>query len=53
MSLYPTDPAALFSVTSRTGLTACDAAYLWLADSLRAELVTLDRKLERAWRDER
>jgi predicted nucleic acid-binding protein len=30
------------------GLTAYDAAYLWLARELRAELVTLDDKLERA-----
>jgi predicted nucleic acid-binding protein len=53
VALYPTDPTALLSLASRTGLTAYDAAYLWLAGSLGAELVTLDRKLERAWRDER
>lgn len=47
---YPTSPLALFSLANRTGLTAYDAAYLWLADSLGAELVTLDRELERAWR---
>ncbi len=28
-----------------TGLTACDASYLWLARSLGVPLVTLDRKL--------
>jgi predicted nucleic acid-binding protein len=32
----------------RTGLTAYDASYLWLARQLGAELVTLDRRLERA-----
>ncbi len=32
------------------GLTAYDACYLWLARRLGAELVTLDQKLEKAWR---
>lgn len=32
------------------GLTAYDAAYLWLAHGLRAELVTLDKKLAAAAR---
>jgi predicted nucleic acid-binding protein len=31
-----------------TGLTAYDASYLWLARTLNAELVTLDRKLAAA-----
>lgn len=31
-----------------TGLTAYDASYLWLAQDLGAELVTLDRPLARA-----
>ena len=31
-----------------TGLTAYDASYLWLAQQLGAELVTLDRQLIRA-----
>jgi predicted nucleic acid-binding protein len=31
-----------------TGLTAYDASYLWLARRLGAELVTLDKALERA-----
>jgi len=50
ITLHGADPAALAAVAERTGLTAYDAAYLWLADSLGAELVTLDQKLERAWR---
>ncbi|HZY04045.1 MAG TPA: type II toxin-antitoxin system VapC family toxin [Anaeromyxobacteraceae bacterium] len=53
IALRPADPAALTAVAERSGLTAYDAAYLWLADSLGAELVTLDRRLERAWRDAR
>lgn len=31
-----------------TGLTACDASYLWLARQLGVELVTLDQKLATA-----
>lgn len=31
-----------------TGLTASDASYLWLAQELGAELVTLDRRLSAA-----
>ena len=40
-------PAAL-RLAEQTGLTAYDASYLWLARSLEAELVTLDRKLQAA-----
>jgi predicted nucleic acid-binding protein len=32
----------------KTGLTAYDASYLWLARRLGAELVTLDKELGRA-----
>ena len=35
-------------LAARTGLTAYDASYLWLARQLGADLVTLDRQLERA-----
>lgn len=31
------------------GLSAYDASYLWLARRLPAELVTLDKRLARAW----
>jgi len=31
----------------RTGLTAYDASYLWLAEHMHAELVTLDKPLAR------
>lgn len=34
----------------RADLTVYDAAYLWLARTLAAELVTLDERLEAAWR---
>ena len=37
----------VFALASRTGLTAYDASYLWLAQSRDLELVTLDALLER------
>jgi predicted nucleic acid-binding protein len=45
------EPAAsdLFRLAVETRLTAYDAAYLWLARSLSADLVTLDGKLAGAW----
>lgn len=42
------DHAAIVDLAETTGLTAYDASYLWLARSLDAELVTLDRKLAAA-----
>ena len=35
------------ALAARTGLTAYDVSYLWLARQLQAELVTLDAKLGR------
>jgi predicted nucleic acid-binding protein len=52
LRLHPVDAAAAFETAARTGLTAYDGAYLWLARALRADLVTLDRKVERAARGE-
>lgn len=43
-------PEVLPEVAGRTGLTAYDAAYLWLARELGAELLTLDRSLQQALR---
>jgi len=45
-----TDHADALRLAERTGLTANDASYLWLARKLDAELVTLDRQLEAATR---
>jgi predicted nucleic acid-binding protein len=42
----PIDKVA--TLAARTGLSAYDASYLWLAFSKDAELVTLDRQLARA-----
>jgi predicted nucleic acid-binding protein len=39
------DPADVILTAHATGLTTYDASYLWLAGSLGADLVTLDRKL--------
>jgi predicted nucleic acid-binding protein len=42
------DHDGALDLAARTGLTAYDASYLWLARQLGVELVTLDRRLERA-----
>ncbi len=42
------DHDAVLRLAMSTGLTVYDASYLWLAQDLGAELVTLDRQLERA-----
>ena len=36
----------VLTLAERTGLTAYDATYLWTAQELRIDLVTLDRALE-------
>jgi predicted nucleic acid-binding protein len=41
------DHAAVVGLAAETGLTAYEASYLWLARSLGAVLITLDRRLER------
>lgn len=50
IALHEPDVLEVFQITVRTRLTAYDAAYLWLARSLSADLVTLDEKLAGAWR---
>lgn len=42
------DYPAVVELAEAIGLSAYDASYLWLARSLGAELVTLDRKLAAA-----
>lgn len=42
------DPTELVLVANASGLTTYDAAYLWLAGSLGADLVTLDARLATA-----
>ena len=43
------DHAAVVELADETGLTAYDAAYLWLTRHFRATLVTLDKRLDNAW----
>jgi predicted nucleic acid-binding protein len=38
-------------VAAALDLTVYDASYIWLARYLDAELVTLDRRVDRAWRE--
>jgi predicted nucleic acid-binding protein len=40
------DQSEALVLAERSGLTAYDASYLWLARRMSAELVTLDRELE-------
>jgi predicted nucleic acid-binding protein len=47
--LHEPDCLEVFRLSVRTRLTACDAAYLFLARSLSGDLVTLDEKLAGAW----
>lgn len=42
------DHGAVVELALESGLTAYDASYLWLARQLGAELVTLDKALDRA-----
>lgn len=44
------DHAAVVELALKTGLTAYDASYLWLATRLNADLVTLDKALAAARR---
>jgi predicted nucleic acid-binding protein len=48
VEIVAVDHSAIVDLAEATGLTAYDASYLWLARTLEAELVTLDRKLAEA-----
>lgn len=48
--LEPVEAGATLELAARYGLTAYDAAYLWLAASRRVPLLTFDRKLAEAAR---
>lgn len=52
MAIEPADvsPAEVVLLAERTKLTAYDAAYVWLARALGADLISLDEKLLRAAR---
>ena len=48
IELRDVDFPQVVELAARKNLTAYDASYLWLALHLGAELVTLDRDLEKA-----
>ncbi len=48
IALLEVDHGAVIELALATGLTAYDAAYLWLAAAHGADLVTLDARLARA-----
>lgn len=48
IDLHATDLPGQFVLAEQHGLSACDAAYLWLASALKAPLATFDRKLGEA-----
>ena len=50
IALHQVDPLAVLALAFDTGLTAYDAAYLWLSHELSVPLVTLDKKLGAAAR---
>ncbi|WP_325676996.1 type II toxin-antitoxin system VapC family toxin [Rhodopila sp.] len=50
VEIIAVDPLSVLELAETTGLTAYDASYLWVARSIGAELVTLDRKLAAAVR---
>lgn len=45
IALHAVDPLAVLALAFDTGLTAYDAAYLWLSHEMGVPLVTLDKKL--------
>lgn len=50
ISLHPTEPVAVVELANRYGLSAYDAAYLWLAARLKCPLATFDARLGAAAR---
>lgn len=45
LARHAVEPGAVFALAAQYGLTAYDAAYLWLAEHLAAPLATLDAAL--------
>ena len=48
ITLLDVDSAGVVALAVESDLSAYDAAYLWLAGTYEAELVTLDARLQRA-----
>jgi len=49
IEIHPVDYRSVIASAKEAGLSAYDAAYLWLARHLRADLVTLDQPLAASW----
>ena len=49
LQLLDVEPREVLELAEARDLTFYDAAYLWLADRLRARLVTLDRRLAQSF----
>lgn len=45
LTLHRVDPIAVVELAQKCRLSACDAAYLWLAAELKVPLLTFDRAL--------
>ena len=52
IEIVEVDHADTLQLAEALGLSSYDAAYLWLAQKLAAELVTLDRKLQTVGADD-
>ena len=50
MDWYDISPVKTFETSMTSGLSACDASYLWLARELQADLLTLDTQLQKAFK---
>jgi len=48
IEIVAVDHWAIVNLADETGLTTYDASYLWFADHLKGELITLDEKMQRA-----
>jgi predicted nucleic acid-binding protein len=46
IELFEIEPVQVLVMAENCGITFYDASYLWLADRLKARLVTLDQRLE-------
>jgi predicted nucleic acid-binding protein len=53
IEIAPVDLAESISLAEHTRLTVYDACYLWLAQELRCEVLTLDKKLASASKNRR
>jgi hypothetical protein len=48
IEILTVDHWAVVNLAEETGFTTYDASYLWLAGQLKAELITLDAKMQKA-----